>query len=130
MRRGSRRKDRTYQKGHKDMKDYLGAHMSIAGGIHLSPGRGMEVGCGVIQIFTQNSNQWRGKPVSDSDVSLFRGKFHESGLNEVVSHDIYLINLAAPPGEVREKSLVAFLEEMERCARLEIDKIVMHPGAH
>lgn len=112
------------------MKDYLGAHMSIAGGIHLAPGRGVEAGCGVIQIFTQNSNQWRGKPVSDSDAALFRENWEESGLHEVVSHDIYLINLGAPPGEVREKSLVGFREEMERCSRLGVDKIVMHPGAH
>jgi deoxyribonuclease-4 len=112
------------------MKDYLGAHMSISGGIHLAPGRGAEVGCGVIQVFTQNSNQWRGKPVSDSDAALFRNKWCESGLHEIVSHDIYLVNLASAPGEVREKSLVAFREEMERCARLGIGKIVMHPGAH
>ena len=112
------------------MKDYLGAHMSISGGIHLAPGRGAEVGCGVIQVFTQNSNQWRGKQVSDSDAALFREKWLESGLHEIVSHDIYLVNLASAPGEVREKSLVAFREEMERCARLGITKIVMHPGAH
>jgi deoxyribonuclease-4 len=112
------------------MKDFLGAHMSIAGGIHLAPGRGVEVGCGVIQVFTQNSNQWRGKPVSDSDAALFRGKWLESGLHEIVSHDIYLVNLASAPGETREKSLVAFREEMERCSRLGITRIVMHPGAH
>jgi deoxyribonuclease-4 len=112
------------------MKDYLGAHMSISGGIHLAPGRGAEAGCGVIQVFTQNSNQWRGKPVSDSDAALFREKWLESGLHEVVSHDIYLVNLASSPGEVREKSLAAFREEMERCSRLGIGKIVMHPGAH
>lgn len=112
------------------MKDYLGAHMSISGGIHLAPERGVKAGCGVIQVFTQNSNQWRGKPVSDSDVALFREKWAESGLHEIVSHDIYLINLAAPPGEVRDKSLVGFREEMERCSRLGITKIVMHPGAH
>jgi len=112
------------------MNDYFGAHMSIAGGIHLARGRGVEVGCGVIQIFTQNSNQWRGKPGSDSDALLFREKWCESGLHEIVSHDIYLVNLASAPGEIREKSLVAFREEMERCSRLGIDKIVMHPGAH
>lgn len=110
--------------------DYFGAHMSIAGGLHNAPGRGVKVGCGVIQIFTQNSNQWRGKIPSDSEVSLFREKWEESGLHEIVSHDIYLINLAAPPGDTRDKSLLSFREEMERCARLGIDKIVMHPGAH
>jgi deoxyribonuclease-4 len=112
------------------MNDYIGAHMSIAGGIHLAPDRGAKVGCGVIQLFTQNSNQWRGKPISDSDVRLFREKWCESGLHEIVSHDIYLVNLASAAGEIRDKSLVAFREEMERCSRLGITKIVMHPGAH
>ncbi|HYS42907.1 MAG TPA: deoxyribonuclease IV, partial [Geobacteraceae bacterium] len=112
------------------MKDFLGAHMSISGGIFNAPERGMKVGCGVIQIFTQNANQWRGKPISDSDAALFREKWEASGLHEIVSHDIYLINLGAPPGEVRDKSLAGFREEMERCSRLGIDKIVMHPGAH
>jgi deoxyribonuclease-4 len=112
------------------MKDYFGAHMSITGGIHLAPERGVRTGCGVIQVFTQNANQWRGKAISDSDAALFREKREESGLNDIVSHDIYLINLAAAPGEVREKSLAGFRDEMERCARLGIDKIVMHPGSH
>jgi deoxyribonuclease-4 len=110
--------------------DYFGAHMSIAGGIFNAPERGVKVGCGVVQIFTQNSNQWRGKPVTDADVVLFREKWAESGLKEIVSHDIYLINLAAAPGEVRDKSLISFQEEMERCSRLGIGKIIMHPGAH
>src|SRR5512141_2071578 len=112
------------------MPDYLGAHMSISGGIRLAIERGIQAGCGVIQVFTQNSNQWRGKDVTDSDASLFREKWEEAGLSEVISHDIYLVNLAAPPGEVRDKSLTAFREEMERCSRLGIARIVMHPGAH
>ncbi len=112
------------------MKDYLGAHMSIAGSIPLAIERGLKVGCGVIQIFTQNSNQWRGKAISEADAALFKERFAASGLSEIVCHDIYLVNLAAAPGEVREKSLAAFGEEMERCARLGIDKIIMHPGAH
>jgi len=112
------------------MKDYLGAHMSIAGGIHLAIDRGVQAGCGVIQLFTQVSNQWRGKTPSDADAALFREKLAASGMHEVVSHDIYLINLAAAPGETRDKSLAGFGEEMRRCALLGINKIVMHPGSH
>lgn len=112
------------------MRDYLGAHMSIAGGLHLAIDRAVAAGCGVLQIFTRNSNQWKGKPVSEADAALFRDKFAASGLHEVVSHDIYLINLAAPPGEIRDKSLAAFRDELETCARLGISKVVMHPGSH
>lgn len=112
------------------MNDYLGAHMSIAGGLHLAVDRALAAGCGVLQIFTRNSNQWKGKPLSDADIALFREKFAASGLHEVIAHDIYLINLAAAPGEVRDKSLVAFRDELEVCARLGIHKVVMHPGSH
>jgi deoxyribonuclease-4 len=112
------------------MNDYLGAHMSIAGGLHLAIDRAVAAGCGVVQIFTRNSNQWKWKAVSEADAALFREKFAASGLHEVVSHDIYLINLAAPPGEGRDKSLAAFRDELETCARLGIAKVVMHPGSH
>jgi len=112
------------------MNDYLGAHMSISGGLHLAIDRAVAAGCGVLQIFTRNSNQWKGKPVSEPDTSLFKEKFAASGLHEVISHDIYLINLAAPPGETRDKSLAAFRDELETCARLGIAKVVMHPGSH
>lgn len=112
------------------MNDYLGAHMSISGGLHLAIDRAVAAGCGVLQIFTRNSNQWKGKPVSQPDTALFREKFVASGLHEIVSHDIYLINLAAPPGDTRDKSLAAFRDELETCARLGIAKVVMHPGSH
>jgi deoxyribonuclease-4 len=112
------------------MNDYLGAHMSISGGLHLAIDRAVAAGCGVLQIFTRNSNQWKGKPVSEADAALFRQKFASSGLHEIISHDIYLINLAAPPGETRDKSLAAFRDELETCARLGIAKVVMHPGSH
>lgn len=112
------------------MNDYLGAHMSISGGLHLAIDRAVAASCNVVQIFTRNSNQWRGKPVSEADAALFRSKFAASGLHEVVSHDIYLINLASPPGETRDKSVAAFRDELETCARLGINKVVMHPGSH
>ncbi|WP_129128124.1 deoxyribonuclease IV [Geomonas oryzae] len=110
--------------------DLLGAHVSISGGIHNAVDRGVAAGCGFIQVFTQNANQWRGKAISDADAQLFRDKLAASGIAGAMSHDIYLINLAAAPGDVKDKSLLAFREELQRCAKLGIDKIVMHPGSH
>ena len=112
------------------MADYLGAHMSISGGLYKAIDRAVAAGCGALQIFTRSSNQWKGKPVSDKDAGLFRSTFAASGLHEVISHDIYLINLAAPEGDTRTKSLAAFADEMGTCAQLGINKIVMHPGSH
>ena len=60
--------------------DLLGAHMSIAGGIFNAPERGVKAGCNVIQLFTQNANQWKGKAVSDEDATLFKVKLAASWL--------------------------------------------------
>lgn len=110
--------------------DYLGAHMSIAGGLYKAIERATVAGCGCLQIFTRSANQWRSKPLADTERERFKTLLAASGLHEVVSHDSYLINLAAPEGETRQKSLAAFADEMAGCAQLGIQKIVMHPGSH
>ncbi len=108
----------------------LGAHMSIAGGVGRAVDRGVEVGCDTIQIFTKNSNQWRARPISDEEVAGFKEKLEESGIDPVVAHDSYLINLASPDPGLLERSRNAFLEEMNRAEALGIPYLVMHPGSH
>ncbi|HUX07561.1 MAG TPA: deoxyribonuclease IV [Acidobacteriota bacterium] len=108
----------------------LGAHMSIAGGVDLAVDRGVSVGCDTIQIFTKNSNQWRAKPLLAEDIAGFKQKLERSGINPVVAHDSYLINLASPEPELLERSRNAFFEEMKRAEALGIPYLVMHPGSH
>lgn len=108
----------------------LGAHMSIAGELHLAFARGEKAGCTAMQIFTKNANQWRGKPISAEAAEKFRNAWQESPIGPVAAHDTYLINLAAPEDDKWEKSIAAFYDEVERCALLGIPHLVMHPGAH
>lgn len=107
----------------------LGAHMSIEGGIHKALGRGKSLGCTAIQIFTKNASQWRAPPLTDRLVRDFKSERKRTGI-QVIAHDAYLINLGSPQRDLREKSVAAFIEEMERAERLEIPCLVMHPGAH
>ena len=107
-----------------------GAHMSIAGGVDTSVARGTLVGCRTMQIFTKNANQWKAAPLADDVVRRFREELDRSGITPVVSHDSYLINLASPNAELREKSVAAFLDELERAEKLGLLGVVTHPGAH
>ncbi len=107
----------------------IGAHMSIAGGLHLAFPRGEEAGCAALQIFTKNASQWKAKPISDEEARTFRETWQKSPIGPVVAHDSYLINLASPDEEPWRRSIAAFREEMERCALLGIPDLVMHPGA-
>lgn len=108
----------------------LGAHMSIAGGVDKSLALGKKVGCDTIQIFTKSSNQWKAKPLSDEVVDSFHKERKETGIDLVVAHDSYLINLASPDNALWKKSIDAFLVEMERCERLGIPYLNTHPGSH
>jgi len=74
----------------------LGAHMSISGGVDKAVGRGQEVGCEAMQIFTKNSNQWKDKPLSPAEIKGFRDGCATAGIAPVIAHSAYLINLAAP----------------------------------
>jgi deoxyribonuclease IV len=108
----------------------LGAHMSINGGVEKAVVRGQEVGCEAIQIFTKNSNQWKAKPLTSTEVKAFREACQAAGIGPVIAHSAYLINLAAPDVALYEKSIQACLDELQRCEVLDIRSLVIHPGAH
>ncbi len=108
----------------------LGAHESVAGGLHLAFERILKVGGESLQIFSRNQRQWTPPPLRDEEVDLFKAAREKAGDMIVASHGSYLVNLAANKKEVLEKSVVNFSLELERCGRLGIPYVVLHPGSH
>lgn len=104
--------------------------MPISGGLDKAVRNGKDIGCTAIQVFTSSPRQWYAKPVTDEMVEAFRLACEETGIGtNVVSHDSYLINLAAPNDELRDKSKKGLLSEMQRCSRYGIPFVVSHIGA-
>ncbi|NJP07561.1 MAG: deoxyribonuclease IV [Chloroflexaceae bacterium] len=108
----------------------FGAHMSIAGGIARAFGRGEQVGCETMQIFTKNERQWKPKAYTAEEIETYVQEQQRTQIQPVVVHDSYLINLATADPDLWEKSLAAFAGELERCALLGVPYVVSHPGAH
>jgi len=108
----------------------LGAHMSIAGGVGNALLRGKTVNCDAIQIFTKSSRQWAGSPYSKEEVANFKRHRKETGIATVIAHDSYLLNLGSPESGLRTKSILGFIDEIERCEMLGIGNLIAHPGAH
>jgi len=107
--------------------DLLGAHISTKGGLHTVFERASEINASAIALFAKNSNQWKGKSMSDDDVALFTDK---RNLRPILTHASYLINLATTNAEFHRKSINAMIDELDRAARLGIHAVVLHPGAH
>ena len=108
----------------------LGAHASVAGGLHLAFERGERLDCRAIQIFVKNPNRWRHPPLSEAQVEAFRAARSASSIEAVVAHASYLVNLAARDRPTLERSRRALVDELVRCNRLGVDALIFHPGAH
>ena len=108
----------------------LGAHMSIAGGVGNAFLEGSKVACDAIQIFTKSSRQWASKPLGNDEIAQFHINRKETGIDTVVAHDSYLLNLGSPDPILRKRSIGAFIDEMERCEVLGVSNLIAHPGAH
>jgi deoxyribonuclease-4 len=113
-----------------DKRPLIGAHMSIAGGVSEALGRGKQVGCDCIQIFTKSSRQWAAKPYTKEEVAAFKAAQAETGIKIVVAHDSYLFNLGAPDEKMRKRSVAGFIDELERCEMLGVPFLIAHPGSH
>jgi deoxyribonuclease-4 len=108
----------------------LGVHVSVAGGVASAFGRAAELGCDAIQIFVKNANQWRARPLDEVEAAAFRAAHAAGRVGAVLAHASYLINLAAADPQVLALSQQALTDELERCGRLGVAGLVLHPGAH
>ena len=109
----------------------LGAHMSIAGGLHTAFERGEKSTCQAIQVFTKSGRQWAYKALNSDDIEKWQAASAQAlMIDPVLCHDSYLINLASPDETNWQKSLAAFQIEIERCSILKIPYLITHAGAH
>lgn len=108
----------------------LGAHMSISGGHERAIDAALAAEMSACQIFTKNASQWNAKPIAPEAAALFRERYAASGLQAMVAHDSYLINVASPDDALWEKSRLALRDELDRCDQLGVPFLVSHPGGH
>ena len=108
---------------------YFGVHASISGGHDKAVLAAADAGFDCVQLFSKNSSQWKAPPLTETDAQRFRQALQSRNVRFPLVHDSYLINLASGKEELRQKSIAAFVDELERTAALGISRIVMHPGS-
>jgi len=111
---------------------FVGAHVSASGGVDNAPLNAMAIGAKAFALFTKNQRQWVAKPLETKTIDAFHKNLELSKIlpKHVLPHDSYLINLGHPEVEKLEKSRDAFIDELERCRLLGLDKLNFHPGSH
>ncbi|MFA6192886.1 MAG: deoxyribonuclease IV [Sulfurimonas sp.] len=111
---------------------FVGAHVSASGGVFNAVTNAVAIGAKAFALFTKNQRQWSAKPLDTETIDKFKKALAESGIlpRHILPHDSYLINLGHPEDEAREKSIEAFLDEVQRCELLGLDRLNFHPGSH
>jgi deoxyribonuclease-4 len=114
------------------MTKFVGAHVSASGGVENAPLNAMAIGAKAFALFTKNQRQWVAKPLESKTIDAFHTNLEASGIlpKHILPHDSYLINLGHPEVEKLEKSRDAFIDELERCRILGLDRLNFHPGSH
>lgn len=111
---------------------YVGAHVSAAGGVENAPLNAHKLGATAFALFTKNQRQWQAKPLTTKNIQLFKEHCEHYGYKpeQILPHDFYLINLGHPEREGLEKSHNAFIDEIQSCMQLGLDRLNFHPGSH
>jgi deoxyribonuclease-4 len=111
---------------------YIGAHVSASGGVDKAPENASLIGARAFALFTKNQRQWFSNPLTLASIKAFRDNCEKYDYKpfQILPHDSYLINLGHPEKEPLEKSRTSFLDEMQRCELLGLDRLNFHPGSH
>jgi deoxyribonuclease IV len=112
--------------------NYIGPHVSAAGGVQQAPLNARETGATGFGLFTKNQRQWVVKPLETATIDAFRRNLDECGYTAamILAHDSYLINVGNPDPDKRQKSLGALIDELSRCDQLGLTLLNIHPGSH
>ena len=111
---------------------YIGAHISASGGVENAPLNAQAIGATGFALFTKNQRQWVSAPLTAESIALFKERCAALGYvpDSILPHDSYLINLGHPEDEGLGRSRAAFLDEMQRCEQLGLNRLNFHPGSH
>jgi deoxyribonuclease-4 len=109
---------------------HVGAHVSVAGGVDNAVQRQLDVGGNCGQIFTTSPQVWQEPAIEDDEADRFIDGSTESSVGPWVIHSAYLVNLATPKEDLREKSRSSMQAELDAADRLGIEFVNVHLGAH
>ncbi len=108
----------------------LGRHMPLAGKPVQALVTAHELGCDAVQIFVTNPRGWQLPGRSMAQSSAFRQAAESLGIEPVVAHAAYLINLASSRPTVFAESVKLLRATMERAEEYGGSSVVFHIGSH
>jgi deoxyribonuclease-4 len=112
-----------------DRTNRIGRHLPTSGGLKKTLATIETLGCETVQIFVSNPQGWA-DPTPRADAEDFVRGTAEAGIWPVVIHAKYLINLASPDPDHRERSARTLARELVAAGEIGAHLVVVHSGSH
>ncbi|NMO95802.1 deoxyribonuclease IV [Paenibacillus lemnae] len=108
----------------------IGSHVSFSGqGLLTAAEEAKSYGSSSFMIYTGAPQNTRRKPIESMFLEEGKGLMQECGIEEIVVHAPYIINLGSYKPNTYELAVSFLQEEIRRTHAVGVKNIVLHPGA-
>jgi len=108
----------------------VGGHVSAAGGIEMAIERAAAIGSSCVQVFSGSPRVWARSELTKFDPVKIAAKRKEKIIGSIITHALYLVNLASDNPELIAKSMKAIAYDLAFDARISGNGVVVHVGSH
>jgi deoxyribonuclease IV len=111
----------------------IGSHVSMSGKKMLlaASEEAVSYGSNTFMIYTGAPQNTRRKKIEDLNIEVGRKHMEENGINEIIVHAPYIINIGNAANPATFELGVNFLRtEIDRTEAIGASQIVLHPGSH
>ncbi len=108
----------------------IGAHMPLGAGMVRAARRAREIGAAAMQVFGDNPTAWRRRQDLPAELPEFRTHVAEFGIDPVVIHAAYLVNLAGSDAGFVAQSIEVLIHELRNAPAYGARLVNVHTGSH
>ena len=108
----------------------IGCHLSASKGYLEMAKMAEEIGANTFQFFTRNPRGGAAKDIDEEDVKSFLEKAKELGIDVILAHAPYTLNLASKDESIRKFAKETMKDDLRRMEYTPNNLYNFHPGSH
>jgi deoxyribonuclease IV len=108
----------------------LGAHLPLGDGMVAAVERAHTIGARALQVFVDNPTAWHRRIEPPKELPAFRKALRKRRIGPVATHAAYLVNLAGPEDDFRERSIEVLTSELRVAPSFGARYVNVHIGSH
>ena len=108
----------------------IGCHLSASKGFLAMGKTAVSIGANTFQFFTRNPRGGSAKALDQKDIDAFLEFSRESGIEVILAHAPYTLNICSADAGIREFAKNTFIDDIKRMEAVPGNLYNFHPGSH